>query len=245
MAKRLVIGGLLAAAVVQPAFAQSRVDMFTVSGRFELPKAAPPLAGTLRVGTVTQAKDADLQFGIGPNALKTTLSQSLQASLRNFGYLQADAASGVAINVELASPKLTSDKESVTATSRLSFTVKDGAVPACMPASAEGTFQALKPKKADTGGSWLATLAFSAVAVSAGYIPTGLVQSQVDNSASQNAALNARRVGGKAEGVAPSGSSTEMQTYAAINATQVAIADFINAMGVCQAAAAQQTAAVN
>lgn len=245
MARKLVIAGLAALAAVQPVWAQSRVDMFTVSGRFELPKAAAPLAGNLRVGTVTQAKDADLHFGITPKALNTTLNQSFQASLRNFGYLQADAKSGVPINVELASPKFAADKEGVTAVSSLRFTVKDGVAPACMPATSEGTFRALKPKKADTGGSWLVTLAFSAAIVGAGYIPTGLVQSQVDNSMGQNAALNARRVGGKAEGVAPSDMADQMRTYAAINATQIAIADFINAMGVCQAAATQQTAATN
>jgi hypothetical protein len=227
--------GLVAGAAALGATAAPRFDpdLMTVSGRFEVPAAKGALTTALKV-VDAQADPADAQaLGVDPAALDSAFRSSIEASLRNFGYLATpETAKPVLLTFKMASPAITPDKDGVTAVVRIisSFSPDgDAAASACVPPSAEATYHALTPIR--TGAQQktmgvLAVVALAAVGVNGGQ----LLSDQWATANADQAALNARRTHSETEGVA-NGGGKDVTRFAVLKATQLAQVEFIRAMG--------------
>lgn len=245
---RLLLAAALCLGLAGPALAATPVqkDQLTVSGRFDLTKAsAEPLKGGLSVGEVKVDSASISALKGKPDAVTAAVQQSFQASLRNFGYLAGETGA-VPVSVTIQPLEVIKEKDSATAISRLAFKVT-GDTPAarCVPATAEGRFKALKPESvgnSQRAAGILAVIAFAAVGYDAGQFMSG----QFEAAKARDRAFNARRVVGQGEGVALSGKEADMLQFAAIHATQLAMADFIRQLGespCAQPAPAEKTVA--
>ena len=237
---------ILCAAMATPAWSAQPVnpDPLTVSGRFELAKAADgPLKARLKVAQATATADDAKVFMADPAALDTALAAGMSASLRNFGYLAGpEAAGAVGLLVRLEPLELKPDKDGVTVVARLRVEASGGDPAGCIPQSAEAKYRALVPVHGGDGQKvlgFVALVAFAAVGVYVGSLTTE--QFQIANA--DQAAANARRERIEGESVSPQPGDRQMARYAAVNATQLATADFIRQLGkACGVAAIQAPA---
>ena len=216
-------------------------DPFTVSGRFELAKAAEgPLKGRLRVAqAVASAGDAKV-FMADPAAFDTALTAAMTGSLRNFGFLAApETADAVGLQVRLDPLEVTPGKDGVTVVARFRVEAPHGGLGGCVPKAAEAKYRALAPVHGGDGQKALgivALVAFAAIGYNAGQ----LVAEQFQIANADQAAANARRERIEGESVSPEPGDRQMARFAAVNATQLAAADFIRQLGkaACGVAAA-------
>jgi hypothetical protein len=228
--------GLVASAAALGAAAAVRFDpdLMTVSGRFEVPAAKGALTTALKV-VDAQADPAEAQaLGVDAAALDSAFRSSIEASLRNFGYLATpDTARPVLLTFKMASPAITPDKDGVTAVVRITSSAApdgDAVASACVPASVEASYHALTPLKA--GGQQkamgiVAVVALAAVGVNGANLLTG----QWETATADQSALNSRRAHTESEGVANSGGERGVTRFAVLKASQLAQAEFIRALG--------------
>lgn len=215
-----------------------QADALTVSGRYALPKAGgSPLAGRLRVAEVTVAPAMSTQIKVDPELLRTTVRSAVEKSLTNYGWLGA-GADLVPVSVEVAPLALKAEKTSTAATAVLRFR-PTGPVP-CLQRDARADFKALSPLRSGGGQrafGWVAgiTLAVLSGPAGAGGIGTWIAQNDQD-AARRNTALNAKRDTAYGEAVAPSFDKTVEARFAGVNATQLAIADYVAHLGAACAA---------
>jgi hypothetical protein len=216
-------------------------DPFTVSGRFELAKAADgPLKGHVRVAqAVASAGDAKV-FMADAAAFDTALTAAMTGSLRNFGFLAGpEAADVVSLQVRLDPLEVTPDKEGVTVVARFRVEAPEGGLGGCVPKAAEAKYRAVAPVH---GGDRQRVLGFVALVgfAAIGYNAGQLVNEQFQIAKSDQAAANARRERIEGESVSPESGDRQMARFAAVNATQLAAADFIRQLGraSCSTAAA-------
>jgi hypothetical protein len=233
---RRALGLILCAAVAGPAWAAPPVfnpDPLTVSGRFELAKAAEgPLKGRLRLADAKATPDDAKVFMSKPEPFDAGLAAAMTASLRNFGYLAPpDAKDAIALDLQLDPLEITPDKDGVTVVARLRAAPSAGAAaPACLPRVAEAKYRALAPVHGGNGQKVfgvIALVAFAAVGWNAGE----LVRSEFADANANQAAANARRERIEGESVSPQPGDKPMALHAAVNATQLAAADFIRQLG--------------
>lgn len=223
----LCLGVAGQAAAAPPALLK---DQLTISGRFELPRATvAPLKSGLSVADVKVAPDWAEAFKGKPDTVSPIVRQSFEASLRNFGYLADGQAAPVTLTIEPL--QVTKEAAATTVVTRLTFAASGESEAArCLPASTQAKFKALAPLKSGDGqraAGVLTMVAFAAVGVNAGQ----LMMSQFDAAKANNRALNARRVVAEGEGVSFSAKEADMLRFAASNATQLALADFIAQLG--------------
>lgn len=247
---RRALGLLLCAALVTPAQSAPAVfnpDPLTVSGRFELAKAAEgPLRGQLKVaGAQARPEDAKV-FMSDQAAFATGLAAAMTASLRNFGYLApAEAPGATSLEVLLDPLEITPDKDGVTVVARLRVAATGDAA-GCLPQMAEAKYRALAQVHGGNGQRALgiiAVVAFAAIGLNAG----ALGAAQFQDARTDQLAANARRERIEGESVSPLPGDKQMGRYAATIATQLAAADFVRQLGkaACGAAVAPTPAATS
>ncbi len=207
-------------------------DPFTVSGRFELAKAADgPLKGHLRIAlAVASPEDAKILMA-NPAAFDTALTAATTASLRNFGYLAGpETADALSLQVRLDTLEVTPDKEGVTVVARFRVEAPDGTLGGCVPKTAEAKYRALAPVHGGDRQRALGIVALVAFAA-IGYNASQLVTEQFQIAKADQAAANARRERIEGESVSPESGDKQMAHFAAVNATQLALADFVRQLG--------------
>jgi hypothetical protein len=171
-------------------------------------------------------------------AFDTALAAAMTGSLRNFGYLAGpEAADAISLQVRLDPLEVTPDKDGVTVVARLRVEAPGGDRGACVPTAAEAKYRAVAPVHGGDGQRALgivALVAFAAIGYNAGQ----LVSEQFQIAKADQAAANARRERIEGESVSPQPGDKQMARYAAVNATQLAAADFIRQLGRASCAAA-------
>lgn len=207
------------------------VDLLTVSGRFEAPRAIDgPLKARIKVVQADLEPGDAAVFLVEPASLDLALKAGFEASLRNFGYLAApDLTDTLSIQVHVDRLEMTPDKDGVTAVARLHVT-SQGEGEACVPRIAEAKYHAYAPIKAG-GGQRAVGIAAIVIFAAVGLDASQFAVSQFTDASAQDRAMNARRVRTESEGVSPQGGDKQMARYAAVNATQLAAADFVRQLG--------------
>jgi hypothetical protein len=238
---------ILCLALAAPAWSAPFVspDPFTVSGRFELAKAAEgPLKSHLRIAQAAASPEDAKIFMVNPAAFDTALAAATTASLRNFGYLAGpEASEPLSLQVRLDPLEVTPDKDGVTVVARFRIETPDGALNACVPKAAEAKYRALAPVHGGDRQRALGIVALVAFAA-IGYNASQLVTEQFQIAKADQAAANARRERIEGESVSPEAGDRQMAHFAAVNATQLALADFVRQLGRSSCAtAASPTAA--
>jgi len=233
MARRFLAVGL-SLLVATPAFAGVPVqrDQLTVSGRFEVARASnAPLKSGLTLSDVQVDGGVLAALGGKPALMKSAVQESMEASLRNFGYLGDATATPVAVLVEPLDVK--KEQDSTTAVVRIDFKASgDSEAARCVPATAEASFKAIKPIHTSAGnGERMAGVVAMIAFAAAGYNAGQLMSGQFASAKAQDRAFNAQRVVGKGEGVALAGGDTDLLQFAVMHATQLAMADFIRQLG--------------
>jgi len=214
-------------------------DELTISGRWDLPRGTgTPLGGRLNVVYVVVDPSIAAGMGVKPEALKRAMTEAVNKSLFNFGYMAA-AASGppgaqpaerpIDVTIEVLPLTQTKDDKGTMVTSTIKLTAATDAG-ACFPYVATGNFHVLPRLK--SGGDQravgvLAIVAFAAVGMDA----SQFARDQFETARANNEALNSRRAVGEAEGVAPPGGATAEARYGSISALQVAVAAMIQHLG--------------
>ena len=236
-----VMSGALAsgacASLVTPApSALIQADQLTVSGRHALPRAEGALAGRLEVGEVVVDPALARQMALEPEAYRALLTSALQKSLGNYGS-RAPARAGAALRlrVEATALELSPDKQGTSAVARLRISPMEAGSPGCLTREARADFRALAPTRSGGGqrafgmvaGVTMAILGGPAGAASAGT----WMANQMSLASADNAALNARRGGAFGDGVAPTFDRKLEARFAGVNATQLAIADYVAHLG--------------
>jgi len=225
---------ILCAALATPAWSAPFInpDPFTVSGRFELAKAAEgPLKGHLRIAQAVASPEAAKVFMANPAAFDTALNAATTASLRNFGYLAGpDATEALNLQVRLDPLEVTPDKDGVTVVARFRIETPDGPGGGCVPKLAEAKYRALAPVHGGDRQRALAIVALVAFAA-IGYNAGQLTSEQFQIARADQAAANARRERIEGESVSPESGDKQMAHFAAVNATQLALADFVRQLG--------------
>jgi hypothetical protein len=236
---------VLCCGLATPAWSAQPVnpDPFTVSGRFELAKAADgPLKAHVRVAQAAASVGDAKIFMVDAAAFDTALTAAMTGSLRNFGYLAGpEAADAVILQVRLDPLEVTPDKDGVTVVARFRVETADGGLGGCVPKAAEAKYRALAPVHGGTGQRVLGIVALVAFAA-IGYNASQLATEQFQIASADQAAANARRERIEGESVSPQAGDKQMARFAAVNATQLAAADFIRQLGRASCAAAAPSA---
>ena len=225
--------GLCAAACATAGAPPLQADALTVSGREPAPRAeGGPLAGALSLaGASASAAVAD-GFGADAPALNLALEQAARRSLDNFGYL---GRGGRPVTLDLSALTLREAEDHVGADAQVRL---DGDA-ACLPVEGRGAFRSLRPTRSGAGQRAAAVLGLAALTAAAGGAPGAAAQAsnqlfinqQFGNAAAQNRALNARRVVGPGEGVAPGHGDRAARRHAATHAVRLALADLLGRLG--------------
>ncbi|HEY1752195.1 MAG TPA: hypothetical protein VGG29_13115 [Caulobacteraceae bacterium] len=250
---RAAAAWLAAAALVAPAGAGAATpvdpDLLTVSGRAALPSGeGTPLAASLQVGAVTLDPGVAAAAHEPADALQAAFAAAAAKSLKNYGYrwIEGGAPAGAGpstLAIEIEPFDITPDDKGDRVVARLK--VAASAASGCFPYEATGDFHALTPLHSGGNQKALAIMLVIASAA-AGYAAPGLLADQFNNADQQQAAMNAKRIVGKAEGVAPQGGPDVVVRYGAINALQLALASLVGHLGEpggCNAPAATLSAA--
>lgn len=204
----------------------------TVSGRFELPRAAAPLAGKVKLAAVKLDPTLAAKSKQDGPALETALREAVSRSLRNFGYIDVDGGSGeTAVDVELLPVTAEVGDDATLVTARLKFTAT-GAEAGCLGREVEGRFRVLERQRSGTGRRALAVGAVVGLAF-VGATGGTLMADQFNMATAENQLLNAQRRTGAGEGVARGFKDTEELAYGANSAIQLALADYIREVGAC------------
>jgi hypothetical protein len=222
-----------ACAVAAPAVAKAPLvinpDPMTVSGRFELPHAAAPLAGQVRIAAVKLDPSLATSSKRDGSALETAFREAVSRTLLNFGYLAADSGGETVIDVELLPVVVASSEGAKLVTARLKFTASGGQA-ACIGREVEGRFRVLERQRSGGGRRALAVGAVVGMAFLGS--PGGtFMADQFAMASAENQLLNAQRLTGAGEGVAPGFKETDELIHGANAATQLALADYIRQLG--------------
>jgi hypothetical protein len=218
------------------AFAATPIDpdLMTVSGRAALPSGdGTSLSARLEIGAVTLDPGVAAAVDVKPEALQTALTLAAAKTLKNYGYRWAGPVSGPAgaaatMDIEVEPFDVTPDPTGEKVTAHLKLAT--GGATACFPYEATGEFHALTALR--SGGNQKALAIFIVIAsAAAGVNAAPLMVDQFRSADEQQAALNSKRVVGKAEGVAPQGGPQVVVRYGAINALQLALASLIAHLG--------------
>lgn len=236
----LVLAAAGAAACAVPAMAGAPPvdpDAMTVSGRFAVARAdATVIYGRLKPkATVAAALPTMLDWKA--EAFAAAFDRAVAKSLVNFGYgAESDAASIRPVTVELQSVEIEHQDKATVARIRVRLRADSGA-DACLAQEASGQYRALRPVRAGDGQrvfAVAATVALFAGEAAAGIVPSGpnmFLQDSFDTAAAKADAVNAGRVTGQGEGVAPDRSDRGAARFAVINAVQQGVASLIDQLG--------------
>lgn len=203
-------------------------DPLTVSGRFELPKAAAPYAGRVAIGRIEVNPALARQARLDEAALAAALGEAATRSLRNFGYLAEPAgADSLEVDLELLGLELQTGDEGAQALARLRIAAAD----ACLARTGEGRFQALARERSGAGRRVFAFGTSLALGLAAG--PGGPHTFMTDQFALASAENQLRNAGKPAagQGVAPRFGEAQALRFAATGAIQLALADYIRQLG--------------
>ncbi|HVZ28958.1 MAG TPA: hypothetical protein VG839_01100 [Asticcacaulis sp.] len=231
----LLAGGAPARADTPPAI---NPDLLTISGRYGLPKATAVVTqNRLRVGEIKI--DANLTTGLnfdGP-AFQFALQQGLSKSLVNHG-LQAgaDAKDPVILQVEVLPFAFTevvdADGKPGSTTAHAIIRVigssTDPALAACVNYEAQGEFKALHRQHSGNGKRTAGVIAGLVVAVINPYAINTFTPESFSNADLENRNLNAQRTVSSNEGISPGFDTKADQSYAALNATQLAVYNYLH-----------------
>lgn len=238
--RRALVGLLLLAAsgacTTAPRPPVLQADWLTVSGRHALPKAeSGPLAGKLRVAAIVVDPALPRQVGVDPALYSASLQAAVEKSLANYGWL-GTGADALPVTVAASPLTLQADKMGTLVTARLDFRSADASTARpCLARQARADFKALSPTRSGGGQrafGWVAGITLAALSGPAGAGTIGQWMAQNDQDAAlKNAALNSRRETAYGEGVAPSLNKTAEARFGGINATQLAIADYLAHLG--------------
>jgi hypothetical protein len=213
-------------------------DPMTVSGRFAVAHAdATVVRGRLKPRTVLAATLPDM-LDWDAEAFHAALDKAVMKSLDNFGYDAGPDASAVTpVTVELAGVQIERQDKATVAKVRLRLRADAGA-DACLTQEASGQFTALRPVRTGDGQRVFAVAATIGLAVADAAMgampssaPNTFLYEQFDTATAQTEAINARRVTGQGEGVAPDRSEKGAARYAAATAVQLALAALIDRLG--------------
>jgi hypothetical protein len=237
--RRLVLAAVLCAAAA-PAWAAKPPpvidpDPMTVSGRFELPKAAPAEAGRVKLGVVTLDEAFAANAKLDPAALRTALAAAAERSLRNFGYAGSESDGGISLDLTLAA-----ETQPVDGGLRATAHLKASASDPCFARTAEGVFKVLPRERSGAGKRVFAVAASVAVglATGAGGV-NSFLPAELESASAENKARNAARAVGPAEGVAPAFGEASAVRFGEMSAIRLALADYIRQLGetaACKAA---------
>ena len=221
----LAAGNAVAATGVDP-------DLLTVSGRAALPSGeATQLAVRIEVGEVTLDPGVATAAGLKPDDLQSALAHAAAKTLKNYGYRPAAAVSadgGLTVALDVEPLEVTPDDKGDKVVAHIKVTATGAS--ACFPYEATGEFHALTALR--TGGGQKTLAIFLVVAsAAAGYAAPGLLMDQWRSADEQQAAINAKRIVGRAEGVAPPGGQDVVVRYGAISALQLALASLVAHLG--------------
>ncbi len=223
-------------------------DLMTVSGRHGLPTAS----GT-GLSEALWIQDAELQVGVaeqmGTDGIlaQESFSEGVSKSLRNHGYLAADASAaryGLTANAMGFQISPTDGGRRVLAEVQfetLNELSETDEFSACLTSSGVAEFEALSPHRTGDGRrayAIVAGVAFAFVGVDA----SNLITAELTTAARNNVAINAGRVTAYGQGVAPAGTSEAMTRYAGQRALQLAIADYVAKLHDCGASQAVEMA---
>lgn len=205
-------------------------DPMTVSGRFELPRAAEPVAGQFRLGAVMLDPELAAKTKQDAVALQAAVQGAVSRSLQNFGYLApAVLTEATAVDVELLPVAVERTEDGAAVTARLKFTAQ-GVAAGCFARVSEGRFTVLERERSEGGRRAFAIGAVVALAF-VGVNGGTLLASEFDGAADDNRARNTLRKVAAGEGVAPGFGEARLLAYGASSATRLALADYIRQLG--------------
>lgn len=237
---RLLLAAVLCAAAA-PAWAAKAPptidpDPMTVSGRFELPKAAAG-APQLKLGAVSVDEAVAARAKLDPAALRTALTQAAERSLRNFGYAAPGSAGGAPVDLAFSA-----ETQPVDGGLRATVHLTASAADPCFGRIAIGVFKVLPRVRSGSGKRIFAVAASVALALATGPSGAGndFLPAEFETASAENRARNAGRALGPGEGVAPSFDEADALGFAEMSAVRLALADYIRQLGqapACQAAA--------
>jgi hypothetical protein len=240
MRRRLLLiaaGGAVCAVPAAAAAPAIDADAMTVSGRFAVTRAdATVIHGRLRPkGAVAAALPAMLDWK--PDAFGAAFDKAAAKSVANFGYgAETDATSAWPVTIELRSVEIEHQDKATVARVRLRLRADSGP-DGCLTQEASGQFTALRPVRAGDGQrafAVAATVALFAGEAAAGIVPSGpntFLQDSFDTATAKAEAINAGRVTGQGEAVAPDRSDRGAARFAVINAIQQGVASLIDHLG--------------
>ena len=232
-------------------------DIMTVSGRFGLPKGDHLIIHRrLRVGAITVDPAALTGLAYDAGGFKFALEQALIKSLVNHDLMARPDDTDV-ISLQVTLPALTytevadtpGQTGSTAAEARLHVTTTstDPAMIACVTYEGHGEFTALHRQK--SGGGKRAAGIIAAVVIGAinPYAINTFTPQSFSNANLENQNLNARRSVSANQGISPGFDARSNATYAATNAAQLAIYNYLyhqlNDNPACQASIPEPQAA--
>ena len=236
--RRLLLAAVLctAAAPACAAKAPPRIDAdpMTVSGRFELPKAAE--AGRLKLGAVSVDAAVAARAKLDPAALRTAVAEAAERSLRNFGYAAPDAAGAAPVDLAFSA-----ETQPVDGGVRATVNLTASAADPCLSRTALGVFKVLPRTRSGTGKRVFAVAASVALALAAGPSGAGndFLPAEFESASAENRTRNAGRPLAPDEGVAPGFDEAGAVAFGEMSAVRLALADYIRQLGeaaACKAA---------
>ncbi|WP_417493918.1 hypothetical protein [Maricaulis sp.] len=235
--KRLVLGLTLAgvAACAATPTGPLNPDLFTVSGRYALPRAdTARFAGSLRVSGVELAHGLEA-FDYDAIEFDQTVTAAIGKSLDNYGYGGNESDARVDLDVRLSPIEIDRTDEAITAHVSLDFQPTDSDPSLqCAAYTSNAQFHALTPVHSGGGQRAVGVIAGIGLAF-VGVDASTFVVDQFTNASQNNAAINAELGHARGEGVAPHGEQAAIR-FASTYAIQLAIADYIAHLGACDGA---------
>lgn len=232
---RAILLAAALAAVAGPASAGLGPDPMTVSGRFDLPRAAGP--GRVALGKVELHPSVAEGAKAKPAAVEAAVRAAAERSLRNFGYL-GEASPDVTLDLEALPVVVQPLADGALVEVRLVF--RSTAEPACYARTAAGRFKVLERRRSGDGRRVFAV--GSAVAMAfVGVDMSTFMTAQLEGASAENQSLNNLRPGTEAEGVAEGFGDKAVVAHGVTQATRLALADYIRQLGgaeACRPAAA-------
>ncbi|WP_349322906.1 hypothetical protein [Asticcacaulis sp. MM231] len=212
-------------------------DALTISGRFGLPEGQGLITyQRLRVGQITLAPEAMAGLADDTAAFRSALEQGLTKSLHNHGlHAKPDDTDPVVLTIDI--PALTYKDVADTATGPgstlaeatliVTTTSVDAQLVACVTYSAHGAYKALHRQKSGGGKRAVGIMAAVVIGALNPYAINTFTPQSFSNADLENKNLNAGRSVSSNEGVSPGFNAQSNTLFAATNALQLAIYNYL------------------
>jgi hypothetical protein len=237
-----MLASLLASMVVTsasaaPARPPINPDALTISGRFGLPDGEGLITyQRLRVGQITLTPEATAGLKDDASDLRFAVEQGLTKSLHNHGLLaRPDDTDPVVLSIDI--PALTytevadtpSGPGSTLAEATLIFTTTSADAPlmACVTYTAQGAYKAMHRQKSGDGKRAVGIMAAVVIGALNPYAINTFTPQSFSNADLENKNLNAGRSVSSNEGVSPGFDAHSNTLFAATNALQLGIYNYL------------------